>query len=91
MDKKTYIAISILGITSGSGAEKDNCSAETEKIGAENAKIQSAEKSAETGGNPPFLLSNFFLKLGNLWNKQTINFGSAFLANSGFKILHKSK
>ena len=51
MDKKTYIAISILGTTSGGGAEKDNCSAETEKIGAENAKIQSAEKSAETGGS----------------------------------------
>ena len=51
MDKKTYIAISILGTTSGGGAEKDNCSAETEKIGAENAKIESAEKSAETGGN----------------------------------------
>ena len=52
VDKKTYIAISILGITSGGGAEKDNCSAETEKIGAENAKIESAEKSAEMGGNP---------------------------------------
>ena len=51
VDKKTYIVISILGTTSGGGAEKDNCSAETEKIGAENAKIQSAEKSAETGGN----------------------------------------
>ena len=51
VDKKTYIAISILGTTSGGGAEKDNCSAETEKIGAENAKIQSAEKSAETGGS----------------------------------------
>jgi hypothetical protein len=50
--KKTYIVIPILRTTSGGGAEKDNCSAETEKIGAENAKIQSAEKSAETGGNP---------------------------------------
>jgi hypothetical protein len=28
-----------------------NRSAETEKIGAETDKIQSAEKSAETGGN----------------------------------------
>jgi hypothetical protein len=45
--KKTYIVIPILRSTSG-GAEKDNCSAETEKIGAEN---ESAEKSAETGGN----------------------------------------
>jgi hypothetical protein len=42
--KKTYIVIPILRTTSGGGAE-------TEKIGAENAKIQSAEKSAETGGN----------------------------------------
>ena len=49
--KKTYIVIPILRSTSG-GAEKDNCSAETEKIGAENAKIESAEKSAEMGGNP---------------------------------------
>ena len=49
--KKTCIVIPILRTTSGGGAEKDNCSAETEKIGAENAKIQSAEKSAETGGN----------------------------------------
>jgi hypothetical protein len=31
--------------------QKYNRSAETEKIGAETAKIQSAEKSAETGGN----------------------------------------
>ena len=51
VDKKTYIVISILGTTSGGGAEKDNCSAETEKICAENAKIESAEKSAEMGGN----------------------------------------
>lgn len=51
VDKNTYIVISILGTTSGGGAEIENCSAETEKIGAENAKIQSAEKSAETGGN----------------------------------------
>jgi hypothetical protein len=50
--KKTYIVIPILRTTSGGGAEKDNCSAETEKIGAENAKIQ----SAETGGNPTVLL-----------------------------------
>jgi hypothetical protein len=50
--KKTYIVIPILRSTSGGGAEKDNCSAETEKIGAENAKNESAEKSAETGGNP---------------------------------------
>ncbi len=49
--KKTYIVIPILRAISGGGAEKDNCSAETEKIGAENAKIESAEKSAETGGN----------------------------------------
>ena len=49
--KKTCIVIPILRTTSGGGAEKDNCSAETEKIGAENAKIQSAEKSAETGGS----------------------------------------
>ncbi len=48
---KTYIVIPILRTTSGGGAEKDNCSAETEKIGAENAKIKGAEKSAETGGN----------------------------------------
>ena len=54
--KKTYIVIPILRTTSGGGAEKDNCSAETEKIGAENAKIRSAEKSAETGGNPTVLL-----------------------------------
>jgi hypothetical protein len=46
--KKTYIVIPILRTTSGGGAEKDNCSAETEKIGAENAKIESAEKSTET-------------------------------------------
>ena len=46
MAKKTYIVIPILKTTSGGGAEKDNCSAETEKIGAENAKIESAEKSA---------------------------------------------
>jgi hypothetical protein len=46
--KKTYIVIPILRTTSGGGAEKDNCSAETEKIGAKNAKIESAEKSAET-------------------------------------------
>ena len=51
MAKKTYIVIPILRSTSGGGAEKDNSSAETEKIGAENAKIESAEKSAETGGN----------------------------------------
>ena len=51
MAKKKYIVIPILRTTSGGGAEKDNCSAETEKIGAENAKIESAEKSAETGGN----------------------------------------
>ena len=57
VDKKTYIVISILGTTSGGGAEKDNCSAETGKIGAENAKIQSAEKSAETGGNLKYSLS----------------------------------
>ena len=59
VDKKTYIVISILGTTSGGGAEKDNCSAETEKIGAENAKIQSAEKSAETGDNPIFAFFYF--------------------------------
>ena len=35
--KKTYIVIPILRTTSGGGAEKDNSSAETEKIGAENA------------------------------------------------------
>ena len=52
MAKKKYIVIPILITTSGGGAEKDNCSAETEKIGAENAKIESAEKSAEMGGNP---------------------------------------
>jgi len=46
--KKTYIVIPILRAISGGGAEKDNCSAETEKIGAENAKNESAEKSAET-------------------------------------------
>ena len=51
MAKKTYIVIPILRAISGGGAEKDNCSAETEKIGAENAKNESAEKSAETGGN----------------------------------------
>jgi hypothetical protein len=50
--KKTYIVIPILRSTSGGCAEKDNCSANTEKIGAENAKNESAEKSAETGGNP---------------------------------------
>ena len=44
MDKKTSIVISILGTTSGGGAEKENCCAETEKIGAENVKIESAEK-----------------------------------------------
>ena len=49
--KKTCIVIPILRTTSGGGAEKDNCSAETEKICAENAKIESAEKSAEMGGN----------------------------------------
>ena len=52
--KKKYIVIPILRTTSGGGAEKDNCSAETEKIGAENAKIESAEKSAETGGNQDY-------------------------------------
>jgi hypothetical protein len=36
---KTYIVIPILRTTSGGGAEKYNCSAETEKIGTENAKI----------------------------------------------------
>ena len=51
MAKKTYIVIPILRSTSGGCAEKDNCSAETEKIGAENAKNESAEKSAGTGGN----------------------------------------
>ena len=49
--KKTCIVIPILRTTSGGGAEKDNCSAETEKICAENAKIESAGKSAEMGGN----------------------------------------
>ena len=44
VDKKTSIVISILGTTSGGGAEKENCCAETEKIGAENVKIESAEK-----------------------------------------------
>jgi hypothetical protein len=42
--KKTCIEIPILRTTSGGGAEKYNRSAET-------AKIQSAKKSAETGGN----------------------------------------
>jgi hypothetical protein len=56
--KKTYIVIPILRTTSGGGAEKDNCSAETEKIGAEIAKIESAEKSAETGGNQSNTLTN---------------------------------
>jgi hypothetical protein len=51
--KKTCIEIPILRTTSGGGAEKYNHSAETEKIGAETDKIQSAEKSAETGGNRP--------------------------------------
>ena len=61
MAKKTYIVIPILRTTSGGGAEKDNCSAETEKIGAENAKIESAEKSAETGGNQtPYFTILFF-------------------------------
>jgi hypothetical protein len=59
--KKTYIVIPILRTISGGGAEKDNCSAETEKIGAENAKIESAEKSAETGGNQtPYFTILFF-------------------------------
>ncbi len=58
VDKNTYIVISILGTTSGGGAEKENCSAETEKIGAENAKIQSAEKSAETGGNRDLVMAD---------------------------------
>jgi hypothetical protein len=49
--KKTCIEVPILRTTSGGGAEKYNRSAETEKIGAETAKIQSAKKSAETGGN----------------------------------------
>jgi hypothetical protein len=49
--KKTCTEIPILRTTSGGGAEKYNRSAETEKIGAETAKIQSAEKSAETDGN----------------------------------------
>ena len=40
-------------------AEKDNRSAKTEKIGAENAKIQSAEKSAETGLVPAKILFVF--------------------------------
>jgi hypothetical protein len=52
--KKTCIEIPILRTTSGGGTEKYNHSAETEKIGAETAKIQSAEKSAETGGNRSF-------------------------------------
>jgi hypothetical protein len=42
--KKTCIEIPILRTTSGGGAEKYNHSAETEKIGAETDKIQSAEK-----------------------------------------------
>jgi hypothetical protein len=42
--KKTCIVIPILKTTSAGGAEKDNRSAETEKIGAENAKIQRAKK-----------------------------------------------
>jgi hypothetical protein len=50
--KKTCTEIPILRTTSGGGAEKYNRSAETEEIGAETAKIKSAEKSAETGGNP---------------------------------------
>jgi hypothetical protein len=50
--KKTCIEIPILRTASGGGAEKYYRSAETEKIGAETAKIRSAEKSAETGGNP---------------------------------------
>jgi hypothetical protein len=49
--KKTCIEIPILRTASGGGAEKYYRSAETEKIGAETAKIRSAEKSAETGGN----------------------------------------
>jgi hypothetical protein len=49
--KKTSTEIPILRTTSGGGAEKDNRSAETEKIGAETTKYQSAKTSAETGGN----------------------------------------
>jgi hypothetical protein len=50
--KKKYIVIPILRTTSGGGAEKDNCSAETEKICAENAKIQSAEKVPKRVATP---------------------------------------
>jgi hypothetical protein len=56
--KKTCIEIPILRTTSGGGAEKYNRSAETEKIGAETTKIQSAKKSAETGGNRADVLSS---------------------------------
>jgi hypothetical protein len=49
--KKTCIEIPILRTTSGGSAEKYNRSAEREIIGAETTKIQSAKKSAETGGN----------------------------------------
>jgi hypothetical protein len=62
--KKTCTEIPILRTTSGGGAEKYNRSAETEKIGAETAKIQSAEKSAETGGNPRCY---FFKKIKRIW------------------------
>ncbi len=65
-DKKTYIVISILGTTSGGGAEKDNCSAETEKI-------QSAEKSAETGGNREYKkIKNFVFCIITLTEESSI-------------------
>ena len=62
--KKTFIVIPILRTT---GAERNNCSTETEKIGAKNAKIQSAEKSAGMGGNPVEAVEAYLNFIKSFW------------------------